>query len=345
MSSEPTSAYAFRDLILEVARKLGYASYGDDGDGELQLPEDNHDLAECKRHVNNGIRMFLMDAPQPNGWRWTRPVAKLTIWGTLNEDSSKTVTSSGYDPETKKTTLKANVDSFYETMEEHTISIKDGDDYTISDVVDARTIKVRGDATAVGTSGTQWSMESDGNFTLPRDFSGQYVGVITYESDTNQGVSLDWTDESTIRLWRENISDETGDPFWAAVRPMSGGTPRRRWELLVYPQPDEIMVVEFAYHLHFDKLLELDEVPPTPFAHDEAVKAACLAAAEKDAEDAPGNDFQYYRQVCLPNSYRIDAQSAPKRLGYFGNPGARGNPDIKEFRNNWYQRPDVNFRT
>jgi len=343
--AEPTSVLTFRDLIIEVARKIGIAYYGDDGTEVAQVPNDAHDLDECRRHVNNAIRMFVNDGPNPNGWRWLRPVGSFTIWGTINADSSKTVTSAGYDPLTEKTTLVANVDSFYSTMEEHTIGVTGVDSFTISNVVDAKTIKVRGDATAVGTAGETWSITSTGNFTMPRDFSGQFVGTITYEADTNQGVSLDWADESTIRLWRENIEDETGDPFWAAIRPFTTPGNRRRWELLVYPQPDEVMVVEFPYHLHFDRLVDLDEVPPTPFAHDEAIKAACLAVVEKDVEGAPGVDWNYYSGQALPNSLRVDAQSAPKRLGYFGNPGARGNPDIKEFRANWYQRPDVRFNT
>jgi len=344
--SEPTSTLTFRDLIVEVARHIGIAYYGDEGTAAAQVPVDAHDLDECKRHVNNGIRMFLNDAPQPNGWRWTRPTASVTIWGTIAAEAGKTVTSSGYDPATNKTTLTANQDSFYESMERKTIAVVGVASYTITDYVNATTIKVEGDATAVGTSGTQFSITANGNYTLPRNFSGQFVGDITYTSDTNQGISLEWCNEAKVRQWREDITDETGDPFWAAIRPMAEGSPRRRWEIMLYPKPDDVLVIEFPYHLHFDKLVELDEVHPAPFAHDEAIKAACLAVAEQDVEDVAGLKNSYYRGVCLPNSHRIDAQSAPKKLGYFGNPSARGaGSPIQVFRDHIYQRPNVAYNT
>lgn len=342
MSVEPTSALTFEDLILDVARKLGYAYYGADGDEAIQIPQDPHDLDECKRLVNKGIRMFLADAPSPNGWRWTRPTGQVTIWGTFAANSSNTLVSEGYDPLTDKTTLLASADAFYESMEEKPIALTGVGTFTITDVLSLRRIKVSGNATAVGTSGVTWAITADGNYTLPRTFSGMYTGQITYISDTNQGVDIEWTDEATIRQWREDITDETGDPFWAAVRPMNTGTPRRRWELVVYPKPDEVMTVEFPFLLHFDSLIDLDEVHPAPFPHDETIRAACLAAAERDSEDTPGNDFAYYRQQCLPNSYRIDAQSAPRKLGYFGNPtGMGGHSAIRFFRNHVYQRPTV----
>jgi len=345
MSSEPTSVLTFQDLIIEVARRIGVAFYGDDGDEVVQVPVDAHDLAECKRHVNNAIRMILNDAPALNGWRFTRPTASVVIWGTVATDDDNKVSSLGYDPLTDKTTLQAESDSFYDSMEEKSIVLTGVDTFTITDYLSATQIKVAGDATAAGVSGVTWSLTADGNYTLPRSFGGQVVGVPTYESDTNQGVSLNWTDEAVIRKWRENITDETGDPYLLAIRPMATGTPRRRWELMAYPQPDEVMTVEFPYHLHFDRMVDMDEVPPLPFVHDETVKAACLAVAEKDVEGVPGADWDYYTNSCLPNSYRVDAMAAPKRLGYFGNPSSPAGSPIKFFRKYVYQRPSVSVNT
>jgi len=342
MSSEPTSVLTFQDLIIEVARRIGVADYGEDGTEEVQVPVDAHDLAECKRHVNNAIRMVLNDAPAPNGWRFTRPTASVVIWGTIGTDSDNKVTSLGYDPATDKTTLQTSDDSFYESMEEKSLVLTGVDTFTVTDYVNAKKVKVRGDATGAGTAGVTWSITADGNYTLPRSFGGQVIGVPTYTADTNQGVSLQWSDESVIRKWRENITDETGDPYLLAIRPMATSVSRRRrWEMMAYPKPDEVMTVEFPYHLHFDRLVDLDEVPPLPFAHDETVKAACLAVAEKDVEGAPGADWNYYENSCLPNSYRVDAMAAPKRLGYFGNPEAPTDAPIKFFRKHIYQRPNV----
>ena len=339
--SEPTSALTFQDLILEVAHKMGYASYGSDGTEAAQVPTDPHDLAECKRHVNNAIRMFVNDAPRPNGWRWLRPVSESTIWAPVAEKDGRTVSGGSYDSGEDETKVTSTEDIFHATMEEKTLTLNNGNTYTLKRFVDAKNFYVDGDAS--GESGEKFSIATGGSYTLPRNFSGQFMGDITYAENTNQGVTLTWVSEAIIRQWRENIVDETGDPFWVAIRIMDTGRPRRRWELLAYPEPDEDMTILFPYTIHFDKLTDLEEVPPFPFAHDEAVKAACRAVAERDSDDAFGPDWQYYTQRALPNSHRIDAQSAPKALGYFGNPSSTAPPSIREFRRSWYQRPDVDF--
>jgi len=342
--SEPTSILTFRDLVIEVARKIGVASYGTDGAGEVAVPTVVHDLSECKRLVNNGIRMLYADGPPPNGWRFTRPTASIVIWADIAVDAANLAVSAGYDPATNKTTLTVTSDSFYATMEEKDLVLTGVGTFTIADYVSATSVKVRGDATAAGAAGVTWTLTADGNYTMPKTFSGQYIGQPTYAADTNQGISLEWRDESFIRSWRENVTDETGDPYWLAVRPMTTGTPRRRWELMAYPAPDETMTIETPLILHFDKLVDLDEVPELPYSHDETLKAACLATAEKDVEDSTsGPNWEYYRNVCLPNSYRIDALSAPKKLGYFGNPSGlqSGAQALRQFRSSLYQRPDV----
>lgn len=341
--AEPTSALTFEDLIIEVARMIGIAYFGGTGDGPVQVPQDAHDLDECKRHVNNGIRMFINDGPSPNGWFWLRPVSSLTMWAPVAEKDGRTVSGGTYDATDDETQITSTEDVFYPSMEEKTIVLNNGSEYTLKRYDSASTFYVDGDASS--ESGEKFSIDTGGSYTLPRDFSGAFTGDITYAENVNQGVSLTWVNEAMIRQWRENIVDETGDPYWVAVRVMNTGRPRRRWELLAYPEPDEDMEVLFPYMKHFDKLTDLKEVHPAPFSHDETIKAACLAVAEKDVEGAPGSNWQYYSQRALPNSHRIDAMSAPKRLGYFGNPRVAGAPSIHEFRNQWYQRPDVSFNS
>lgn len=338
----PTSVLTFEDLILEVARKLGIAYYGDNGDEVAQVPVDGRDLDECERHVNNALRMFINDAPVPNGWRWTRPVQSINLWTPIAQENSPQVATAVHDPGLDKTTITVPGETFFASMEERPIEFESAGTFTISTVVSGTELRVRGDASAA--VGDTFAIETRGDFTLPRDFGGQFIGDITYEADTNRGVGIEFTTEREIRQWRENLTVETGTPFWAAIRQMNVGQPRRRWELMLYPQPDEPFTVEFSYHLHFDKLVELDEVHPAPFGMDEAVRAACLAVAEKDDDDTPGHDWQYYREIALPNAHRVDAQSAPPKLGYFYNPGSASGPaSISRFRQQMYQRPNVTF--
>ena len=224
--AEPTSALTFRDLIKEVAHKLGTGFYGSDGTEALQVPSDAHDLDEAKRIVNSGIRMFINDAPKPNGWRWLSPVQDLVFWGPVAEKDGRTVSGGTYDSTEDETQLTSTEDVFYASMEEKKITLENGNTYTLKRFVDAKNFYVDGDAS--GESGEKFSIDPEGSYTLPRNFSGQITGDITYSANTNQGVQLTWIDESLIRAWRENITDETGDPFWVAVRVMATGRPRRR---------------------------------------------------------------------------------------------------------------------
>lgn len=268
---EPTSALTFEDLILEAARLMGVGHYGEGGDEALQVPTDPHDLAECKRHVNNAIRMFIADAPR-TGWRWMRPIARMTL------DDADSL------PENENGVIEANYD-------------------------------------------------------MPIGFAGQFNGSITVIAGTNQAWEVEWTNEARIRQLRENQSFHIGHPRLVAVRVKED---RRTWELLVWPAPHIETTIEFPFDVHFDRLEELDEKPPIPFSFDEALKAATLAVVERDVHDLFDRHWQYYREVALPNAHQIDARSAPRRLGYFGNPERPSPMNLRTFRE-ISQRPVVGF--
>jgi hypothetical protein len=315
--SEPTSAMTFGDLVLDVAVKLGVAYYGADGTLAAAVPVDAHDLAECKRIVNNGIRMFIHDAPRPRGWRWMEPIASVSLWPSIAVAVANPVAAAVWDAPSGKTTITITLAAFYESMELRTITFTGVGSFVISDYTSSTVVKVTGNAAAA--VGATWAMTATGDYTLPSAFGGQASGKILYAAGSDSS-DIEWSGEAEIRGWRQNLNDSYGTPFLAAFRPMTTGTPRRRWELMVHPQPSELSVVEFSYPIHFNALTAVTETHPAPFGHDESIKAACLAVAEKEKNDAFGPDWDYYRNICLPNSYRIDASSAPRRLGYFGNP-------------------------
>lgn len=210
---------------------------------------------------------------------------------------------------------------------------------------------------ALSTGSCVWSMPTQGDYTLPANFGGSFAGPITFISNTNRGMVLTWTDESAIRMRRQNYNFESGTPYECAVRLMP--TPsimlstyapmRRRWELMTWRISNEFLHVLFPYVLGFDNLVNTTDVPPAPFMFDEAVKAACLAQAEKQAEDTvAGPDWTYYKTMALQNAYRLDAMSAPKKMGYWSNPGARGatwGMLINGFRELDYQRPTVGVQS
>lgn len=233
--------------------------------------------------------------------------------------------------------------------------------YTLVNFINNSTFQVSGSTvlSQLSTGSTTWSMATTGDYTLPADFGGSFAGEITYIQNTNRGMILQWIDEGTIRSRRQNYNQETGTPYQVAVRLMP--TPsvsllqgtyypqRRRWEMMCWRISNEFLHILFPYVLSFSYLTQNNDVPPSPFLFDEALKAACFAVAEKEVEDTlEGPDWTYYRTIALPNAWRINAMSANKRIGYIGNPSASiggWGQVIEDFRNWNYQRPDVTVNT
>jgi hypothetical protein len=185
-----------------------------------------------------------------------------------------------------------------------------------------------------------FSLTSGGIYSLPQTFGGEVAGEITYIAGSNRGVPINWISELEIRRLRENWNSVSGNPYYAAVR--RNQTNSRRWDLYIYPNTGGTYRVEFPYIIYFDNMVNLTDGHPAGFAHDETVKAAALAQAELQGEDAAANRMQYYRTIALPNSYRIDGRSASRRLGYCGNPRST-TVSLRDFRN-YFRRPTVNYR-
>lgn len=335
--AEATSALTFSDLLLEVAEKLGLAYYGASGTGVAQVPTDTHDLDRVKRLVNKALGRFMSDAP-PTGWRWARPTADLVLWPSVSVDSS--VTATGVYDGAAYTVITASEDVFYETMEGKTIVVTSTGSYTIYKYVSATVVWIEGDH---AFSGKTFSIAADGNYTLPRGYAGPVTGDVTFAANTNTAIPFNWTNESTIRRLRQDVTVSTGDPQFGAIRVRLaiGSDTRRRYELIVYPTPDTVRTVQFPYDLHFDSMTALTEVPPTPIGHDETLRQACRMMAEADVEDATGGAESQLYAALLTNSQNLDARTGPRRLGYFGNPD-RGPLNIRNARD-ILRRQNVTF--
>ena len=93
--AEPTSVYTIRDLILRVAKAAHIAYYGSAGTGKAVIPVDEHDFERCLDVVNDGIKMFMANAPR-TGWRWRNRIAEVTFGtvettGTVDSGSTTTL--------------------------------------------------------------------------------------------------------------------------------------------------------------------------------------------------------------------------------------------------------------
>lgn len=334
-TAEPTGSFTFQDLLIRFATEIGTAYHGTDGDEAAQVPTDAHDLAEAKRHVNDAIRQVLNDAP-PQGWRWARPKASVVLWPSVELDDDVTANGGTYDSTNDQTTLEASEASFYPSMERKTVTITDVGDFIIKAYASSTRVTVEGDASSV-TAAT-FSIEADGDYSLPKTFGGVWVGQIKYAADSGAVNVIKWADEGSVRTMRET-SAETGEPNLAGTRVMSD---RRQWWLSVWPTPSEAVTVEFPYELYFNTLTDVTDKPPIPFLYDELLRAAVLMIAERDVHRLLDGPHTRYYQQALAAAYLTDARSAPKRLGYCGDPGAAVQPNVYNFRG-FRSRPTVEF--
>jgi len=337
VTDEPTSVLTYRDILIRVAEQLGVSYYGADGDEAAQVPVDTYDLDRCKRIVEDGMRMFQHDAPS-GGWRTARVMATIDLWPSVAVDSDVTATSS-YDPASNTTSVTSSEDAFYASMEGKTLSVTSADDFPIYRVDSATVLRLRGNVAWSGSS--TFSIEANGNYTIPLYFSGSPMGTITYVGGSNNGVTMEWASPTHIRRLRSVVLSDSGDPCEAAVRRVSGNS--RRWELMVYPPPNSVEQVEFPYEARFDVLEDLDDLHPFGFIHDEGVIAACKAVAERDGEDLVAGLTEYYQKKALPNCYRNDSGSAPRKIGSLGGSG-RVNLTPWNFRT-YQRRPTVTYDT
>lgn len=267
MAAEPSGASTMSGLILRVAEKLGIAEYT--STGLIHVPTDQFNLNLCKRYVNNGIRMFMADAPR-KGWRWMRRIMSVTfttrVTGIADDAGALFITDLTL-ADTYDTDDVLNGWYVYITAGTGIGSYAPIDDYTAltgkCDVLDW--LDANGDPGGINPeAGSKFAITSietnngdTSRYTLPADFSGTVDGKIKYAANSNTGIRIEWCDESTIRA-RRAVTVNSGTPLLAAIRPYEPTSEAlsatRRWEMIVDPMPYAADVVEFPYTLHFDEM-------------------------------------------------------------------------------------------
>jgi hypothetical protein len=241
------------------------------------------------------------------------------------------------------TTITADPGTFYPSSEGKSLFItNEATVRTLGNYVSDTTMTIA-DATGAQawTGAKTFSLSAQGVYALPSNFGGEYCGPITYQAGSNRGVPINWTSDVEIRRLRENWNSVSGNPYYAAIR--RNNTQNRRWELMVYPNTGGTYRVEFPYVIYFDDMINPTDMHIAGFQHDEAILAAILAYGEMSGEDTLSGRMDYYRKTQLPNSYRIDARSAPRRLGYVGNPRST-TVSLRDFRQ-YFRRPTVTYRS
>ncbi len=269
--AEPTSSKSFHDLIVRVAREAGIAYYGSNGDEPAMIPIDAHDFELCKQIVNDGIRMFIADAPL-KGWRWMRRIMSVALTATR---TTGTVDSIPVANQLTDATLETTYDTDDDlngywcyiltgtgagSYAKITNYVTSGGTITVADWLDQYGNPGGTDPAATDTFAITPVETVGGDITryvLPENFGGEVDGPIHYEADSTHGTDIEWADESFIRA-RKAVNTINGYPKRAAIRPLEYGSnsfgPKRRFELTVDRQPSTAEVVEFPYTLFFDEL-------------------------------------------------------------------------------------------
>jgi len=332
MAAEPNRATTMQDLVLHVAEKLGIAEYT--SAGLIHVPTDQFNLNLCKRHINNGIRMFMADAPR-KGWRWMRRLMSVTFDATgagadnidgdaarykLAADFSGTVDGPiKYDADTSVGT-KIHWCDESEIRARRTIAVNTG----IPILAAIRPYQPTSEALSTTR---QWEMIVD-----PTPDSA-YVVKFPYtlhfdKMDLEAGVA-DAPNDATVELldatrtegndyfngWVIRIVAGTGKGSYAVVTDYVGATGQfvvADWLTSAGaaggtdPTTDSIYVVEPAANLH-----------PAGHQFDDVIESACLARAEMESQDEHMDTFwtDYYHKKAIPNAFKVDMRSAPRTLG------------------------------
>lgn len=151
---------------------------------------------------------------------------------------------------------------------------------------------------------------------FPDDF-GQFEGSITLTSP--QGTI--W---GQVQIMSEGQVDQaygsnparTGRPLIAAISAIKGTslTAGQRFQLLVFPLPDQAYTIQFQYYILPDFLTAALPYALGGATHAETIKEAVLAAAELLIDNNKGIHYSLFQEQ-LSASMDLDRRNKPQTLG------------------------------
>ncbi|MCK5608883.1 hypothetical protein KAR91_43825 [Candidatus Pacearchaeota archaeon] len=325
MASEPSGATTMQDLMLRVAEKLGIAEYT--STGVIHIPVDQYNLKLCKRYINNGIRMFMADAPR-KGWRWMRRLMTVTFDAEGDGDDNIDTDAARYKLAANfggtvdgpiKYDANTNQRTRIEWCDESVIRARRA--VTVNTGV-PRLAAIRPyQPTSEALSATrQWEMIVDPQpgsayvvkfpYTLHFDQMDIEGGTATGGAATTLADTARTEANNYFNDWVIRIVAGTGIGEYATVDDFvkSSGTFLFNAGLSGGTTPDTTSkyIVEPAANLC-----------PAGHQFDDAIEAACLARAEMESQDEHMDTFwtDYYHKKALRNAFTVDARSAPRTLG------------------------------
>lgn len=292
--------------------------------------------------VNAGYRQYLHPACLPgernaHEWSFLRPLTTMTIWGTI----TGTVTGAPtYSSSTLKSTITASTNKFFSNCVGKTFQFDTSEnEYTITDYTSATSIKVSGNASGE-TSGDTFTIEADGDYTLPYDFGGIY-GQMYYSEDDDAWFAVTVTGEGHILNRRQSDSSGPttfGMPDLAAIVPINSSTTTRsqRHRLMTWPTPagGSTYTLKYRYHALQNELSATNPFALGCPAHFETLLSSCLSKAELLQNDAKGIHWDTWMERLKAAIDHDRRRTAPEKYGYNGDNSGRKSNDGRRWLQN-----------
>lgn len=147
-------------------------------------------------------------------------------------------------------------------------------------------------------------------YTLPSDF-GQILGEFTWPTSSSGTTRIPLVSVERLLQMRGD-EGATGDPKWAAVRPIAAAlTSAQTWEVLFYPVADagaNGKALSYRYLKDPDVMSLTNLYPAGGTVHAETLLASCLAIAELRKKGETG-DYATFFMNRLTSSIQVDTQA------------------------------------
>lgn len=150
-------------------------------------------------------------------------------------------------------------------------------------------------------------------YDLPANF-GSIEGRLTYDPG-EYGCSVVLTSAQKVMEMRQWSDAVTGPPKYAAIVPKTSNERQRRYEILMYPTPDQAYTLSFRMNILQGPISENNPYVYGGELHAETITEACLSVAEQRLNDQAGMHTQLYRELLDASIVRDASANEPESLG------------------------------
>ena len=274
------------------------------------------DTALLARLIKEAYLMFLYPADVlgkgSHTWSFLSPSTTLS---TIEEYSTGTVDVTDGDA-----TVELSGGTWPSWAESATIAITDDDgdehEFTVEERTDNDTIELAEEWDGDTDTGLSYTIHyHPADYDLPASFGGLIGEQIVLESTDEYYPPMKVISPEQIQRFRLGYSTAS-TPRYAAIQPKAFvSATGSRWELLIFPEPDDDYTARYRYNVNPDAVAS-GQYPIGGAQHALTIRAACRARAEmKMGGGVRGHYFAEFAD-CLKASIQQDEGFKAKNLGY-----------------------------